>query len=46
MRIKVLIDEADVQRYKLDEQIKPLISTAFAYEPFEKRYQDLKKVKY
>lgn len=39
-------DEADVQRYKLDEQIKPLISATFAYEPFEKRYPDLKKVKY
>lgn len=39
-------DEADVQRYKLDEQIKPLISAVFTYEPFEKRYPDLKKVKY
>ena len=39
-------DEADVLRYKLDMEIKPLISENFLFEPFEKRYPDLKKVKY
>ena len=38
--------EADVLRYKLDMEIKPLISENFLFEPFEKRYPDLKKVKY
>ena len=39
-------DEADVLRYKLDMEIKPLISENFLFEPFEKRYPDLKKVRY
>lgn len=39
-------DEADVLRYKLDTEIKPLISERFAYLPFEERYPDLKKVRY